>query len=359
MSAQEHQELAIRPVTGNSLSEVMALGKVFKASGYFRDVRDEAQAVTKILYGREIGFTPIVSIMGIHIIEGKPALSSNLLAALIKRSGKYDYRVLESTNQRCEIEFRQGAEVLGNSEFTMEDAQKAGVVREGSGWKKWPKAMLFARALSAGVRYHCPDVTACPLYVPEELGASVTEEGEVTELPKAARPVEVTQEDIPIEPPTKAQGAASGPVAQVVKTQSFNTPEGQDPPPNYHPQVEVEPPKKVVPITPYINQMQDAAKGKKKEPEFITYPGCIDGPRQTNFARSWNDACPKDLKAREKEVFRHDWLARHGYLDEQGNPTSAKIPLAEFEAVKKDAVVFARALGEPARAVITDDDIPF
>src|ERR1041385_4864707 len=76
-------EVGLRPVTGSSLQEIMTLGRVFKASGYFKDVRDEAQAVTKILYGRELGFTPIVSIMGIYIIDGKPSLASNLLATLV------------------------------------------------------------------------------------------------------------------------------------------------------------------------------------------------------------------------------------------------------------------------------------
>src|SRR6266700_4331304 len=176
----------LRPVTGNNLQDIMRLGGVFKASGYFRDVRDEAQAVTKILYGRELGFTPIVAMMGIHIIDGKPALSSNLMATLIRRSGKYDYRVREHDEKRCVIEFKQGAEVLGKSTFTVEDAQRAGLIKPNSGWTKYPKAMLFARAMSAGVRTHCPDVSACPLYVPEELGATVTEDGEVITLPASA-----------------------------------------------------------------------------------------------------------------------------------------------------------------------------
>lgn len=185
---------------------VAKLGEIFAASGYFRDVRDQAQAVVKILYGRELGFSPVVSMMGIHVIEGKPSLSSNLLGTLVKRSGKYDYRVKVSTDTECVLEFLAGMkdarESLGTSSFTIEDAKRANLLKPNSGWLKYPKAMLFARALSAGIRLHCPDVSACPLYVPEELGATVDEEGAVTELPKSAKSAEVTTEDIEIKPPT-------------------------------------------------------------------------------------------------------------------------------------------------------------
>ena len=42
-----------------------------------------------------------------------------------------------------------------------------------------PQNMLFARAISSGTRLYCPDVFNGNLvYVPEELGAPVDEDGE-------------------------------------------------------------------------------------------------------------------------------------------------------------------------------------
>ena len=183
-------------------SEIMVLGKVLQASGYFKDVRDQAQAVTKILFGRELGISPINSMSSIHIIEGKPALSSQLLAALIKRSGRYDYRVKVWDDTQCVLTFRQKTdgkwEDVGESSFSMEDAKRARVLRDGSSWSKFPKAMLFARALSQGERTYCPDVSVCALYVPEELGAEVNEHNEVIgEAPKR-NDVARTTEPIPI-----------------------------------------------------------------------------------------------------------------------------------------------------------------
>src|SRR5690606_375368 len=79
--------------------------------------------------------------------------------------------------------------------------QAAGVAGRGP-WKSYPKAMLFARALSQGVRWHCPDVLGgTTAYVPEELGAQVDADGNVIDVehrPAPARQVEAPA--APVEP---------------------------------------------------------------------------------------------------------------------------------------------------------------
>src|SRR5690242_9743510 len=97
--------------------DVMTLGKVLSQSGYFQDARDAAQAVVKVLAGQELGFGPIASMSGVYIVNGKPTLSANLMAAAIKRSHKYDYRITRLDNDGCEIAFYQGADQIGISTF--------------------------------------------------------------------------------------------------------------------------------------------------------------------------------------------------------------------------------------------------
>jgi hypothetical protein len=105
---------------------------------------------------------------GLHIIKGKAVLAANLMAAAIKRAGKYDYRSAVNDDE-ARIEFRQrtvdgGWETIGITSFTMDDAKRAGL--GGDNWRKYPKAMLFARAISAGYKQHCPDALgAAPVYV--------------------------------------------------------------------------------------------------------------------------------------------------------------------------------------------------
>jgi len=172
------QELAIY----RSIDDTMTLGKLLAQSGYFADSRDAGQAVVKVLAGAELGFGPIASMTGINIIKGKVTLSANLIAAAIKRSGRYNYRVLKMTDTECEIAFYEGKEAIGVSTFTAKDAANAGL--SGDNWRKFPRNMLFARAISNGAKWYCPDLSGGPLYTPDELGAQVDgETGEVIDAP--------------------------------------------------------------------------------------------------------------------------------------------------------------------------------
>jgi hypothetical protein len=145
-------------------------------SGYFQDSRDVSQAIVKILAGREMGFGPFASMTGVYIISGRPSVGANLMASAVKRSGRYDYRVIEMTETVCEIEYLQTGKSIGRSRFTLDDAKRAGT----KNLDKYPRNMLFARAMSNGVRWYVPDVfEGAAVYTPEELGADVTESGEV------------------------------------------------------------------------------------------------------------------------------------------------------------------------------------
>ncbi len=173
----------IRP---EELDTIQRTGKLLAASSYFDGKGESAQAIammaTKVLAGRELGIGPFASVNGIHIINGKPSIGANLLAAAVKGSERYDYRVREMSDKLCRIEFLQraekGWESLGVSEFSADDARRAGT----KNMDKFPRNMLFARAMSNGVRFYVPDVfNGNAVYVPEELGADVDENGNVVE----------------------------------------------------------------------------------------------------------------------------------------------------------------------------------
>lgn len=161
-------------------TEVMSIGKAFAESGMFPDIKSAAQAVVKISAGQEIGIPPFAAMSGIHIIQGKPTIGAGVMASCVKGSGKYDYRVVESTEQVCSIDFFQGKEKIGNSTFTIADAKKAGT----KNIDKFPKNMLFARAMSNGVKWFTPDVFAGPVYTPEEFDVqpTITVESEAVEV---------------------------------------------------------------------------------------------------------------------------------------------------------------------------------
>ena len=149
----------------HSAPDVMALGKAFAESGMFPDIKSAAQAIVKIQAGAELGIGPFQSMSGIHIISGKPTIGAGVMAAMVKGSGKYDYKVLEANEKVCKLEFFEGKVSLGTSSFSIEDAKKAGT----KNLDKFPRNMLFARAMSNGVKWYTPDVFAGPVYVPEEM----------------------------------------------------------------------------------------------------------------------------------------------------------------------------------------------
>lgn len=148
-----------------TFTDLMSIGKAFAESGLFQDVKSAAQAVVKVQAGAELGLPPVASMTGIHLIQGKIVVGAGLLASRVKGSGKYDYRVTEHSDKVCSIDFIQGGEVIGTSTFTLEDAKKAGT----KNLDKFPRNMLFARAMSNGVKWYTPDLFQTAVYVPGEI----------------------------------------------------------------------------------------------------------------------------------------------------------------------------------------------
>ena len=151
-----------------SLAEPMSLGDIFVQSGMFPDIKSQAQAVVKILAGRELGLAPLESMTNIYIVNGKVALQAKIIGSLIKKSGKYDYMIEEHTDEKCTIIFYElqlptsenrklESKEIGKSTFTTADAAKAGIINKAV-WKAYPRNMLFARALSNGARWYTADV---------------------------------------------------------------------------------------------------------------------------------------------------------------------------------------------------------
>lgn len=164
-------------IVSMNLQDTLSLSKVLTESRFFQDTTQVAQAAVKVLAGQEMGIGPVAAMTGINIIQGRVSLSANLMASLVKRSGRYDYRVKRLDTANCVIEFYQHGKSIGVSEFAADDARKAGT----KNMDRYPRNMLFARAMSNGVRWYCPDITGGPAYTPEELGMNVNEDGDVVE----------------------------------------------------------------------------------------------------------------------------------------------------------------------------------
>jgi hypothetical protein len=117
----------------------------------------------------------MASMTGVNIVMGKVSISAGLMAALVRRSKRYDYKIEVLTDQACTLVFTDNGQVVYENTYTLEDAKRAGLLGKDM-WQKYPKDMLFARCISNGARRVCPELVT-GVYTPDELGLAVDEDG--------------------------------------------------------------------------------------------------------------------------------------------------------------------------------------
>jgi hypothetical protein len=144
------------------LTDANDMAKALVASKFFPNVETASQALVKIQLGRELGFGPVASMMGIHVWTSNNRtsvqLSANMIANLIRRSPDYDFElVAPPTKTECRIRFLRRGKVIGESEFTIQHATDAGLTSKDV-WKHHPRNMLFAAAMRNGAKWFCPEV---------------------------------------------------------------------------------------------------------------------------------------------------------------------------------------------------------
>jgi hypothetical protein len=150
--------------------EPLEYGKVFADSGMFPDVKSAAQGAVKVLAGKELGLSPMQAINSLYFVAGRLGIMAQAMAALIKKSGKYDYKIIEHSSEGCSIEFYRvngEKEKIGMTTFDKKMAAASGIINKDV-WKNYPMNMMFARALANGARWFCPDAIS-GFYTVEEL----------------------------------------------------------------------------------------------------------------------------------------------------------------------------------------------
>lgn len=168
------------------LADVMNIAQAMKNSGYFTEIKHVAQAVSKILAGKEVGLGPFASMAGIYFQNGKPQYFSQVMASLIQTSGRFRYTVRESTAQVCRIEFFERIDGEWQSQgIVVWDEAKARQARlwgKTGPWTQHPHAMLFNRAISEGAKMFCPSIFNGSAYIEGEI--------EEEEVPAPDQPAE-------------------------------------------------------------------------------------------------------------------------------------------------------------------------
>lgn len=152
--------LAIIPRT---LPEAQSMAELLSKSTLLPDALKgkAADVMVQILAGQELGLSPMASIRGVHIVQGKPLLSADTMVALVLGSGLCEYfSVVEETDNKVTYETkRHGSPHPQKVTWTDEDTKLAGLAAKDN-WRTHKRQMRRARCKAMLARDVYPDVLA-------------------------------------------------------------------------------------------------------------------------------------------------------------------------------------------------------
>jgi len=135
-------------------------------SGLF-NVKTPEEAMALMLVAQAEGSHPAIAARDYHVIQGRPALKADAMMARFQQAGgKVEWT--EYTDERVTGVFSHPAGGSLSVTWTIEMGKSIGLVKPGSGWHKYPRAMLRARCISEGIRSVYPGCVA-GVYTPEEV----------------------------------------------------------------------------------------------------------------------------------------------------------------------------------------------
>ncbi len=196
----------------SEFASMMAQAQAFVESGLMPpSIQNAAAAVVMIQKGRELRVPPMQAMTSIHVIKGKPAISAELMLALIYRdSPQSDIVFKELTRERCVIHARRKpTDPWQEFSFDQQDVQLAGL---GGNHNTYPRAMKKARAITEMARTMFPDIIMGCSYTPEELGANLDIDGNVIDADVVTdQPANISDRSKPSVPPPASTGGP-GPI---------------------------------------------------------------------------------------------------------------------------------------------------
>jgi hypothetical protein len=141
--------------------------------------KQPANLLWAIQYAESLGVHPMTAVTGIHVIDGKPTASAQLIGGLVRRAGHklrvtFDRQTMTAT---AEIVRADDPDFVFKSVWTMDRAKEAGLAGKNV-WKQYPDAMLKARAITEVARDAAPESLYGVIYTAEELGAEVSVAGD-------------------------------------------------------------------------------------------------------------------------------------------------------------------------------------
>jgi hypothetical protein len=192
---EEHSVVRESPKTEMEQLQILIDSKTLPAN-----IKTIEQAFTIAQFGKDLGMKPMQAFHQVYSIQGRLALSSKGLGALLWSNG-IGYKTIQDfelvirgkdkdgndiKDRVTTIEFYRG-QITDRASFYWSDAVKAAWTTKDN-WVKMPKHMMYARTLALGAQRIAPD-KILGMYTVEEVmdfapdnNVKINEEGEVTIL---------------------------------------------------------------------------------------------------------------------------------------------------------------------------------
>lgn len=187
-----------RELTPGTWTMIERMAPVMHRSRMF-GVSSQDAAAAIMLKGFELGFSITAAFEFINVIQGKPQLAPRGALALLHNHPDIEEIKIERLEQDGKfIGFSTYMRRKGGfdytASFTMEDAERAGLVKPGSGYDKYPENMCLWRSIGFCADVVAPDITAgltTVMKAPEMYGVNLNAEGEIIDV-QPTEPVKVT-----------------------------------------------------------------------------------------------------------------------------------------------------------------------
>ena len=149
-----------------SFNDMQSMAEAIAKSGLF-GMKDTNSVLALMAVAQAEGLHPATAARDFHIIQGRPALKADaMLARFQNAGGKVDWT--EYTDERVTGVFTHPNGGSLAVSWTIKQATNIGLVKPGSGWQKFPRAMLRSRCISEGIRSVFPG-SVTGFYSPEEV----------------------------------------------------------------------------------------------------------------------------------------------------------------------------------------------
>jgi len=206
-------------VTPDRWNMLLSIAQEMYESRAFGVTRGEA--ATKLLFCLEYGLPLSAANQGLYVVNGRVAAMGQIAAAELRKHPDYDYTIERLDDKGCTIAVSRHGEVIGTASFTEEDARRAELIDKDN-YRHFPSDMYFNRAIGRAMRRFAPDALSMTVYTPEELGAEVDRDSEITLGEGTVWTVKKTEATEPLPTPSQEK-ALDAQIESTIDYQSSQT----------------------------------------------------------------------------------------------------------------------------------------